>query len=428
MIYYLIEIFLWQLAFLLLYGIWIKKETFFQLNRFFLLGSLVLSFILPFVSFDSYLEMNQTVYQNIEPILIKGKNFQQSWSTSSFNSLSYIMAIGSLLLLLFYMYNLFKLYNIYKKGEKRSFKKSILIEIEGINNAFSFFKYIFIEKNLSKEIKEKILTHEMVHVEGKHSLDILFIKIIKIILWYNPLIYLYEKELEENHEYIADNKVIRSYDKKEYLNLLLQIRFQTFHLSFIQAFSHQSLIKKRIKMQNKKSSSKINYIKYTSIFIVIFALSIFFNACKQENIKPQDKSLQNVEVEVVKPNSTEDIEVAYQFLQNPPQIEGCEGLTGKEAKACFSKKIQEIILENFYANLAKKLDPNHKQIKVMTQFTIDKDGKITNIRARSKYADLEKEAKRVIALIPPMKKPGYQNGNPVKVTYTLPILIQLDEK
>ncbi len=121
-----------------------------------------------------------------------------------------------------------------------------------------------------------------------------------------------------------------------------------------------------------------------------------------------------------------DVEVPFQFIQNPPIYPGCEGKKGKALKDCMSKKIQKFIGRYFNTDIASDLGLSGERVKILTQFTIGKNGRVINIKARSKYKDLEKEAKRVIAKLPKMK-PGQQRNRPVKVTYTLPIIFKVED-
>ncbi len=134
------------------------------------------------------------------------------------------------------------------------------------------------------------------------------------------------------------------------------------------------------------------------------------------------------EVEDIQTEEVEepDVEVAFQFIQNPPIYPGCEGKKGKALKDCMSKKIQKFVNRNFNTSIASDLGLSGENVRILTMFTIDKTGKVTNIRTRSKYKELEKEARRVIAKLPKMK-PGQQRNRPVKVTYTLPIIFRVEE-
>jgi len=121
-----------------------------------------------------------------------------------------------------------------------------------------------------------------------------------------------------------------------------------------------------------------------------------------------------------------DVEVAFQFIQNPPIYPGCEGKKGKKLKECMSNKIRKFVNRYFNTSIASDLGLSGERVKILTQFTIDKSGRVSKIQARSKYKDLEKEAKRVISKLPKMK-PGQQRNRPVKVTYTLPIIFQVED-
>jgi len=135
------------------------------------------------------------------------------------------------------------------------------------------------------------------------------------------------------------------------------------------------------------------------------------------------------EVEDIQTEEVEepDVEVAFQFIQNPPIYPGCEGKKGNALKDCMSKKIRKFINRYFNKSIATDLGLSGERVRILTMFTIDKTGKVTNIRTRSKYKELEKEARRVIAKLPKMK-PGQQRNRPVKVTYTLPIIFQVEEE
>jgi hypothetical protein len=110
----------------------------------------------------------------------------------------------------------------------------------------------------------------------------------------------------------------------------------------------------------------------------------------------------------------------YPNIDNPPKYMGCTETEKEKIKEYTSKKIGEFIGDNFDKDIAKKLNTSGN-VKIMTQFSIEKDGTIANIRARSKQKELAEEAKRVIKLLPKFT-PGKHKGETVKVVYTLPII------
>jgi protein TonB len=121
-----------------------------------------------------------------------------------------------------------------------------------------------------------------------------------------------------------------------------------------------------------------------------------------------------------------DVEVDYKFVEQVPVFPGCKG-NNEQLKKCMNKKIQRLVAKNFNTEIAQDLGLSGERVRIFTQFTIDKDGKITSIKTRSKYKDLEKEAIKVIKTFPKMK-PGKQRGVPVKVSFTLPIIFNVEEE
>src|SRR5690606_7946430 len=135
-----------------------------------------------------------------------------------------------------------------------------------------------------------------------------------------------------------------------------------------------------------------------------------------------DQEEEIVEVEEVEVEEVEeDIEVPFAVIENVPVFPGCEKEKGNNAKKqCMSDKIAQFVNRKFNIELAGDLGLEGKQ-RISVIFKIDKSGNITNIRARAPHPGLEKEAKRVIGLLPKMQ-PGKQRGKAVTVPYSLPIL------
>ncbi|WMI69401.1 energy transducer TonB [Mangrovimonas sp. YM274] len=139
----------------------------------------------------------------------------------------------------------------------------------------------------------------------------------------------------------------------------------------------------------------------------------------------QEEEIVEVE-EVVVEEVEEDIEVPFAVIENVPVFPGCENEKGNNAKkACMSEKISKFVNKKFNTDLASELGLSGRQ-RINVIFKIDKNGEITNIMARAPHPGLEKEAKRVIGLLPKMK-PGMQRGKAVTVPYSLPILFQVQD-
>ncbi|MCK8481942.1 energy transducer TonB [Psychroserpens algicola] len=140
-----------------------------------------------------------------------------------------------------------------------------------------------------------------------------------------------------------------------------------------------------------------------------------------------DQEEEIVEVEEIEVEEVEeDIDVPFNVIENVPIFPGCENEKGNEAKKqCMSDKISKFVNRKFNTDLAGDLGLSGRQ-RINVIFKIDKTGNIVGIRARAPHPGLEKEAKRVIGLLPKMK-PGKQRGKPVNVPYSLPILFQVQD-
>ena len=131
--------------------------------------------------------------------------------------------------------------------------------------------------------------------------------------------------------------------------------------------------------------------------------------------------VEEVEVEEVE----EDVEVPFAVIENVPVFPGCEKGNNDAKKACMNKKMNDFIRKKFNTELAQELGLSGiQQIRVF--FKIDKTGDIVDVQVRAPHPSLEKEARRVIGILPKMK-PGRQRGKAVRVPYYLPIKFQVQD-
>ena len=172
----------------------------------------------------------------------------------------------------------------------------------------------------------------------------------------------------------------------------------------------------------KRKTFKTNLMIKTLGFTLLLMALLVFNACKTQSRTV--KTSKTKQVKATDTNANEDKEIPFNLILDTPIFPGCE--TANNKKNCLAKNIQEFIGKNFNTSLADKLKLKGEKVRILTVFTIDKTGKIINIRAHSKYKKLVKEARRVIKMLPKMK-PGKMNGRLVKVTYTLPIVIRIEK-
>ena len=139
----------------------------------------------------------------------------------------------------------------------------------------------------------------------------------------------------------------------------------------------------------------------------------------EETVIESSETDQEEEIEIEEVEVEEDVEVPFSVIENVPEYPGCEKGTNSEKRKCMSKKIEKFIQKKFNTDLAGDLGLTGKQ-RINVIFKIDKNGNVTGVRSRAPHPRLEKEAARVVNLLPKMK-PGRQRGKAVVVPYSLPI-------
>lgn len=138
----------------------------------------------------------------------------------------------------------------------------------------------------------------------------------------------------------------------------------------------------------------------------------------------QDEEIAEVE-DIVIEEVEEDVEVHFTVIENVPEFPGCEKGSNAKKRKCMSEKITKFVQKKFNTDLAGDLGLTGKQ-RISVVFKIDKNGNVTGVRSRAPHPRLEKEAARVVGLLPKMK-PGRQRGKAVVVSYTLPITFLVQE-
>ncbi|PWS32084.1 M56 family metallopeptidase [Pedobacter paludis] len=265
--HYLLQVNLYLIVFYGFYKLLLDKETYFTLNRIYLVAAGVLSLCIPFIRLEWLTEQKaaQQVYASVnwdavlaQATIITENNSRFSWGSV----LVSIYCAGILFFLGRLVFNLFAVKKLIKNAKSGS--------------AFSFFSKKIIDKELPQ--MDVIDIHEEAHIKQWHTLDILFFEILGILTWLNPVIYLYKKAIKNIHEFLADEMAADFQgDKAEYALLILSKSFGISPNSLTNGFFDKSLIKKRIFMLHKERSKKTAVVKY-GIFIPLFAILIVFSS------------------------------------------------------------------------------------------------------------------------------------------------------
>lgn len=268
--------------FFLAYYLLIKKETFFNASRLFLIGGIATAAILPLIVYTQIIWVNPVQQEplilthnstgNIAAIPTE-KSFEINWWYIAVT----VYALGVLFFIVRLLIDLYKISRLLKGKEKIYTDSYILIDSAAVTAPFSFFRYIvYNSAMLSANELENIIVHEKVHSRQLHSLDMLLNQLNCALLWFNPICWIYKKQVAQNLEFIADAEATKNIaDIKAYQKTLLKITLQPECIAITNHF-YQSLIKKRIVMLNKPQSKRLNLIKFAFIIPAIAAFFYLF--------------------------------------------------------------------------------------------------------------------------------------------------------
>ena len=377
---------LFQVLFLIVYDFVLSKETFFAKNRWYLLMSAIMSFCIPFIQIPSFQKVVSNDARILLPeiVLSPQSMIEKTEIYQNFNGGLIVFWLGFLFFLGLFSFKVFKLIILIIKNSIEKKDSYTLIMLPNSKKAFSFFNYIFLGADINELEKEKIISHELIHCKQKHSLDLLFFESLKILMWFNPLLYIYQKRIATVHEYISDAIILKSADKKLYMNTLVNQLFDVENISFVNQFYKHSQLKKRIMMITKEKSNKMKQIKYL-LLVPILASMLFYTACSNTKNEIIKKEVEETVIESTETDETEAVEV-------------------------------EDIVE----------EAEEEEVIEDVPFTIIEDVPVlVDIRAKAPHPKLQKEAIRIVKLLPKMK-PGRQRGKAVGVKYTLPMRIEVE--
>lgn len=301
-----------SLVLAILYGVYLlilRKETFFALNRFYLISILLLSLILPLLSFDfnsqkfasveaplGEIRKARTSYhdafeewsfqQNIAPIEgAAGTVDLPYFSTLNWKlTLSWILIVGYLTGVVFCIsktiWSLRWIYGLIRENPQEEYDDLVIVRLTTPIAPFSFTNYVFVHEGVCNSNEfDQILAHERTHVRQKHSYDLIFVQLLAALTWFNPVIWRLIKSLKTTHEYIADNKIINEgYSLVEYQTLLLRQLISNNSYGLVHNFN-LSFIKKRITMMTNKKSGWTGKVKVALALMSTLAFGTVMVQC-----------------------------------------------------------------------------------------------------------------------------------------------------
>lgn len=203
MLLYIIQVTFCWICFGILYQFLYQKETFFRLNRLYLLGSIVLGIVLPlnwaaFGLFPMQVDNQVTNTQYLSPLIVGTQQVNQQvqdWSFSYLKSLSVLYFIGVFFMSIRFGWGIIRLIRLYHNSTKSTYQNVMVAHTNAMHLPFSFLDCIYWGEvpNISVEAQAMMMQHEIAHIKQKHTWDILFLEIINIIFWCSPMLYWYKK-------------------------------------------------------------------------------------------------------------------------------------------------------------------------------------------------------------------------------------------
>ena len=461
---YFLKINVGIIVFYIFYRLFFYKDTFFHWRRTALLCFLGVSLFYPMLNLQEWVKAHEpmvVIADLYATTLLPEVVFEETitpthtnWQEFATNSLSIIYFCGVILLFIRFIMQLTSIILLRiqcKVTEIQGVRVQILNKASG---PFSFFHWIFVhpESHTQEELAE-ILTHEQTHAHQLHSADIMFSELICIACWFNPFIWLMKREIRNNLEYMADQRVLQTgYDYKVYQYHLLGLAHNKAAATLYNSF-HVLPLKNRIKMMNKKRTKEIGRTKYL-LFLPLAALLLIIS-----NIEAVARTTKNFAREVIQTveKSTEQVtkatgqipeQATVEEVTIPKEIPADIDITDKDPSAIMQKVntgddddifdvVEEMpvfpggqtgLMEFIAKNLRYPVKAQKEGIqgRVIARFIVEKDGSVSNLAVarRSASSELDAEAIRVLSTMPKWT-PGKQRGKEVRVKYTVPIAFRL---
>lgn len=468
---YLIKI---NVALMLLYGFYrltVSRDTFFGLRRLTLWLIYAVALMVPALNLEYWvrdtptMESMANVYADTfyPVVVVKAQASGITWM----DMLLGIYWVGVAVLSLRLVWQLFCIIRLAVISRKQEVEGITVHLLRGEGSPFSFFRWVFMYPSTmeGKQLHE-VMVHECTHVSGLHSLDTLFSELFSIACWFNPFAWLMKQEVRMNLEYLADESVLSDGNaRKSYQYHLLGLAYRQSNESTKIANNFNLLpLKKRIKMMNKRRTSEIGKAKYLLFAPLAGALLMVSNIESvareigeqiPEVAEVQQKAEQalNADVAVVNPTA-EEAKAAAEAKKaeeaKTAELAKSEAEQKSEAKASdatapadTTKNVvcdvtetlpqfpggQGVLMKYLAANIKYPASAvkAKKQGRVIVTFIIQKDGSVAKARiARSVDPELDAEALRIVKAMPNWT-PGTQDGKPVNVKYTIPVVFSLQK-
>ncbi|MDT3405042.1 M56 family metallopeptidase [Mucilaginibacter terrae] len=249
------------------YWLLLRRQTFHSANRAYLLASALLCFAIPLVQISfarpAPVPVTQVLTQAVftEVMQMATPAPQPQAIFEPFRAITALYIAGAILGFVLLCAKLYRLLKLIFTSQREQRDGYTLVFVPGTLSPFSFMRFLFAADE--EQLQPVILKHELVHITQKHSYDVLFTELLKIICWFNPAVYLLQNSLKALHEFEADRLTAEKTEQDGYVDFLIAQACQNNGLSFANHFSEKQLLKSRImKLYQKRSGSlaRLNYL------------------------------------------------------------------------------------------------------------------------------------------------------------------------
>lgn len=301
MIEYLLKSTACLALFLTFYKLVLEKEKMHSFNRFYLLGGIIFSFIIPFYVINIYIESPiQQGLENTTSYYVYNNTLEKQNVITPIDYKVYLFGIYisiSAILLIRFGKNLSKILKKINNNDKIKYNNASIVLVKDKINPHTFWNYIFINKKdyETKKVEKELYTHELTHVTQKHTLDILLIELLQIVFWINPVIIFVKNAIQLNHEFLADNKVITKHKNTFQYQYLLLDKATWKNEYYLASNLNYLVTKKRLKMMTTKSSKSKILLKKLLVIPILAGLIFLF----AEKVKAQKNSIKDERIETI---------------------------------------------------------------------------------------------------------------------------------
>lgn len=293
------------------YKLFLENESMHVFKRFYLLGALGISFLIPLITFTTYVEMPLTTVATT-PVFVNPGNTSFTEIETATNYWPFILwglyGLGVLYFSIKFGRNLKNIFSRIKHNPKLKQETITHVLLKNPVVPHTFLSYVFLNKQKfeAHEIPEEVLEHEHVHARQKHSIDILTVELLQILFWFNPILYFIKGSIKLNHEFLADRAVLKQgVDTTYYQKLLLAFSSHATTPSLANSINY-SFIKKRFTVMKKQTSKQTIWLRSLLVLPLVTILIFGFSSTEvipkeviteqaQSELKPEKATKAEVE-------------------------------------------------------------------------------------------------------------------------------------